>query len=461
MPQLSISDAVVLAAINKELEDMPRGAGFPLMDQTFITSPMGSRDKYFRDGYSALRGMKDSKGISIANKPIVKIPNPFAQSRDRQKGGGYQHIIPTLDPYTMAAVPGDRQMQGKEVEQVLNYSVGYINEWGAPAHLSLGRFNDQLLGGWAEEARNRVGPQLKDWAFRNEHFHMVDAINRGYSTPVHASASSTYLTDAGLSVVVRHNPNFVNCGLAKGSRRPTWSATTATYMQSLSRIVIQAGVNSSEFHYSAAYIRKLYAEAKEQRMIPVGFANGQPVYEDWIPMAMWNQLMADPEFGDGPITAIGQHQSEVLFANAAAFYSGMIIRIMDGVAGQITAYKSGDTLGAITATSGNATTVAYGPLDTDLSELNRSDPSVGDHAESAANEMIKVGYVVGGRALYGIEPWPSKLVPDGWDYDRKKGLSIQCQNGWFRPDIYNNAAPASATTAKSFGIMSHVNYSPN
>ena len=461
---LSTSDtSVVLAAISAELNDIPRGPGFPLMDKTFTTTPMKSESTYFRDGYSTISRMVDANGMRVTQKPIVKIPNPWAKINDSQKGGGYQHIIPHLDPMVQQAIPGDNQFQGNEQNETLRYSTGYINAWGVPRNLKIGEFNEQLGGRWSDQARNRVGPQLKDWSMRMEHYHMIETMNRGYSPHITASAAVTnYLTAAGLSVSTRHNPNSLNPGLAAGSRRATWSATTATYMQSLSRLWIQAGADSSDFYMSARILRILYQEAWQYPMTPIARSSrGLPMFECWLSLAQWNQLMDDPEFGDGPISALGQYQKDVLFQNAAAVYGGLIIHIMEGVAGQVFCWKSGDTLGAITATSGNATTISYGPANSDLSEDDRHDPTTQPAAETTDNEMIKLGYVVGGMALCGIEARPSKLVPDGWDYNRKRGLSIQNMNGWFRPDIYDNAAPASATTVKSHGLMSFVTYSPN
>ena len=448
--QLASTDASVLAHWQRKFESIPRGAGFPLMDMSFNT-PVMSRAGYTAKKYQGLGGVPGIEG-----KPIVKIRNPFADISDKEKGGGFQHIIPYIDPIVAAALVGDVQYQGNEVGLTRKYSTGYVGNWGLPMQEKYGIANELLLGNWVAELAERSSRELKDWSNRKEHFHMVDAINRGYDPAVRSL----------WTIAIRHNPNFVVPGLpagtGDGSRRATWSATTATYMQSLSRNVIRAGSDSAEFYCSASALRTLYNEAKHYPMIPVAYKSGQAFYELWLDDAQMNQLQEDNEFaGSGAVSALGRFQQDVLFQNAEAVYAGFIIKRMYGVASQITAWKSGDTLTAIPATSADATTLAYGPVSSAIAELDRHDPSVQPHTESAANEKIKVGYVVGGQALCGIEVRRPKLLLDSFDYGRKTGIAVEGLHGWFRPDVYNNAAPASATTSKNHGVMSFATYSPN
>lgn len=452
---LITSDAVVLASISAKLRHQRRASfAFEKFTDSSRTRTM---DQATQQMWPRNVG-----------SPINMITDPWTENqRGNQKGGGYRYQIAATIPYTGQGKSGDAQLHGSELSDDFLYMEGYMNRKRQGGLEKVGDFNDALLGQWAKQTANEVGARLFEWLYYWKAWYGIPyALLWGHSRHIIG-------TDAQeLAVTRRLNPNFYVCGLnagtGSGNTYATWSATHATFMQNLARNIIQS-VDAPQCYMTAENLDILYSEAIRLRLKPLNGDPANPMFACLIHIDQYNQLKQDDRFLASLQEFEGNAEAAKVWTSMGAIrYSNLIV--FPGINGpcEVFPHLTTDTLTTYAAVSGDATDLEFGPVqdaaglpERDILTPTNIDSATASAATIAAGHMSRrVGFVLGGDAIYGVQTKAERLVRDEWDYENKKGIAIDWMGGYSRCDWYNNPAPASATTVEHTGSIPFVTFSP-
>lgn len=410
-----------------------------------------------------------------SGKQFFMMDNPFLWAGRKQKNGGVRWTKGQFQAKIGTPSQGDVSIEKTGQMADLRFQEGYVNELAFPIAVRRGIMGEQVLGSWADEIRNDAAPQLYDWSNRFAVKELRYAEVVGYSPHMVNSNSGS------LSVTKRFHPEFLIPGLAKGrgasnERYTTWSNTTATFEQRLSRKIAQ--VSSGTEHQMSAKMLEVLAGEARRRVRPLRADNGKRVWGLELTLEQMAQLRSDVTFlRNMQFWPSGMNQQDVLFYQSDAMYAGFaIFQMVRGVACQIYASDSaagGDTLTEMavagTVTSANADYVKFGPLNDDLTEKDWTSPDADDldsyfptSADPAAVDLNRhMGVIWGENALTGVNcPVRSPLVTQKWDADRNEDLYYMRVGGWARNDFYDHDDPASATAVRNTSSIPFVTYSP-
>jgi N4-gp56 family major capsid protein len=348
---------------------------------------------------------------------LIPSGSPIEILREFATEGSDSMLLPMLLRLTGAGVSGDSQLLGNEERMYLYYQKVYINQKRHGVKVG-GRISNQRVKKF--RLLEKAQPLLSDWLAQWMEWMFIYTFFHGYAPHIleNTTTGGLYI---GSGQKICH-PNFY----AAGSGFVTWSATAATYEDSVADACTGVTDTSTD-HMTADLLEDLRVKVKSKKIMPL-VVDGNEFYPILLHPNQAKQLRQDSDYRNAVKDAWTRDSKNPIFTGAMAPYAGFVPyeRMM------------------VPGISPASATVTFGATNP-LSALD--------------TYAIKGAIIFGKSALaYGWADGPY-FDEEYEDYKNNKGVGIGVIAGCARAEFKDNSTDGSNTAVKNQSSMIVATYS--